>query len=193
MKTLKDYLTESKKTWDFKIKIAGEIDAGYDTYLKSILEKYSVASFKKTGKTPTQALPLDFPRVKNAEVNVYEVTLEYPTTTFELREYITSQCKLGTDHVVVRSPNEPTEAYQEPVKENDGALLGTEYEDQGIDSKKYYGSEYNASFVKALNDDLKASRKSRGEVIPNTADGKTTNDVAMNNTSPIQQAKDPRK
>lgn len=185
MKTFKEYLSESKKTWDFKIKIAGDVDAGYDSYLKTVLEKFAVASFKKVGKTPTQALPLDFPRVQNAEVNVYEVTLEYPTTSFELREYITSQCKLGTDHVVVRSPGEPTEAYQEPVKQNDGALLGKEYENQGIDSKNYYGSEYNASFVKALNDDLKASRKTRGEVIPNTADGKTTNDVAQNNKSPV--------
>lgn len=185
MKTFKDYLTESKKTYDFKIKIAGELDTSYDSHLKSILEKYAVSSFKKTGKTPTQSLPLDFPRVQNASVNVYEVSLDYPTTTFELREYITAQCKLGMDHVVVRSPNEPTEAYQEPVAENDSALLGTDYEDKGIDGKQYYGSEYNASFVKALNDDLKASRKARGEVIPNTADGKTLNDVAQNNKSPV--------
>jgi hypothetical protein len=185
MKTFKEYLSESKKTYDFKIKIAGEVDSGYDTYLKSILEKFAVSGFKKVGKTPTQALPLDFPRVKNAEVNVYEVSLDYPTTTFELREYITSQCKLGMDHVVVRSPNEPTEAYQEPVKESDGALLGKDYEDQGIDSKKYYGTEFNNSLVKTLNDDLKANRKARGEVIPSSADGQTTNDVAQNNKSPV--------
>lgn len=184
MKTFKDYLTESKKTYNFKIKIAGELDSGYEGYLKTVLEKYSVSNFKKVGKTPTQSLPLDFPRVQNTEVSVYEVTLDYPTTSFELREYISSQCKLGMDHVVVRSPNEPTEAYQEPVKETDGALLTKDYE-QGIEGSKLYGDKYNASFVKALNDELKANRKERGEVIPNTADGKTTNDVAQNNTSPV--------
>lgn len=185
MKTFKDYLTESKKTYDFKIKIAGDFSADNESNLKTALERFSVAGFKKAGKTPTQSLPLDFPRVQNAEVSVYEVTLNYPTTTFELREYITAHCKLGTDHVVVRSPNEPSESYQEPVKEADGALLTKDYEDQGIDGKKYYGSEYNASFVKALNDDLKASRKERGEVIPTSTEGKTTNDVAQNNKSPV--------
>lgn len=187
MKTFKDYLTESKKVYDFKIKIAGEVESGYDDYLKTVLEKYSVASFKKTGKTPTQALPLDFPRVKNVEVSVYEVSLNYPTTTFELRELITSQCKLGTDHVVVRSPNEPTEAYQQDQEQHKGALLqDSEYkESPSVDSKQYYGTEYNTSFVKALNDELKANRKERGEVIPAGDSGKTTNDVAQNNRSPV--------
>lgn len=187
MKTFKDYLTESKRVYDFKIKIAGEMEAGYDAHLKSVLEKFSVASFKKTGKTPTQALPLDFPRVKNAEVNVYEISLNYPTTTFELRELITAQCKLGTDHVVVRSPNEPTESYQEDGEAREGSLLqDSEYKEaEAVDSSKYYGDKYNASFVKTLNDELKANRKERGEVIPAGDSGKTTNDVAQNNRSPV--------
>lgn len=187
MKTFKDYLTEGKKTYDFKIKIAGDFTTENESYLKTALERFSVAGFKKAGKTPTQSLPLDFPRVQNAEVSIYEVTLEYPTTTFELRELITSHCKLGTDHVVVRNPNEPTEAYQAETETSEGALLNdSEYkESTSVDSNNYYGDKYNVSFVKALNDELKASRKERGEVIPSTADGKTTNDVAQNNKSPV--------
>ena len=50
MRSLKEYLAESKKTFDFRIKIAG--DLGYDdSYLKSILEKYlflSVSIFKES-------------------------------------------------------------------------------------------------------------------------------------------------
>jgi hypothetical protein len=37
-------------------------------------------------------------------------------------------------------------------------------------------------------------REARGEVIPNTADGKTTNEIPQKNKSPIQQSNyDPRK
>ncbi len=187
MKTFKEYLTESKKVYDFKIKIAGDFASEKESYLKTMLEKFSVSSFKKSGKTPTQSLPLDFPKIKNAEVTVYEVTLDYPTTPYELHEYITNQCKIGSDYVVVRKPGEPTEAYQEPVKQSDSALLNDpDYKEaESVDGSKYYGEKYNTSFVKALNDELKANRKERGEVIPSTADGKTTNDVAMNNKSPV--------
>lgn len=187
MKTFKEYLTESKKTYDFKIKIAGDFPSDKEKVLRQNLEKFSVSEFKKVSTTPTQALPLDFPRVKNCEVSVYEVSLEYPTTSFELREYITSSVQLGTDHVVVRNPNEPSEAYQQQAEQREGALLNDpDYkESPAVDSKQYYGSEYNTSFVKALNDNLKANRKQRGEVIPAGDSGKTTNDVAQNNTSPI--------
>jgi hypothetical protein len=187
MKTFKEYLAESKKTYDFKIKIAGDFSSENEGILRQGLEKYSVSGFKKVSTTPTQALPLDFPRVKNCEVSVYEVSLEYPTTSFELREYITASCQLGTDHVVVRNPNEPSEAYQQPSEKREGALLNDpDYKEvPAVDSTKYYGAEYNTSFVKALNDNLKANRKERGEVIPAGDSGKTTNDVAQNNTSPI--------
>ena len=187
MKTFKEYLTESKKTYDFKIKIAGDFPSDKEAMLRQNLEKFSVSEFKKVSTTPTQALPLDFPRVKNCEVNVYEVSLDYPTTSFELREYITSSVQLGTDHVVVRNPNEPSEAYQQPTENREGALLNDpDYkESSAVDSKQYYGTEYNTSFVKALSDSLKANRKERGEVIPAGDSGKTTNDVAQNNTSPI--------
>jgi dTDP-4-amino-4,6-dideoxygalactose transaminase len=33
-------------------------------------------------------VPLDFPQVKNCEVNIYEVTLDFPTTQHELKEYL---------------------------------------------------------------------------------------------------------
>jgi hypothetical protein len=187
MKTFKDYLTESKKVYDFKIKIAGDFSADKETCLKQCLERFAVASFKKSGTTPTQALPLDFPKIKNETVSIYEVTLDYPTTTFELRELIAAGCKLGADSVVVRKPGEPTEAYQEPTEKREGALLNdSEYKEvEKIDTKKYYGTEYNTSLVKALNDDLKANRKERGEVIPSATEGKTFDDAAQNNTSPV--------
>jgi len=194
MKTFKEYLSESKKFYDFKIKIAGEF-AGEEK-LKQMLERFVVSSFKKSGTSPIQSLPLDFPKIRNCQVTVYEVALEYPTTSYELHEYISAGIEKGPDYVVVRKPGEPTEAYQAQQDKREGALLQdpnyTEVEK--IDTKSYYGTEYNSSLVKTLNDDLKAMRKERGEVIPSSADGKTTNEVPQNNTSPIQETDyDPRK
>jgi len=194
MKTFKEYLSESKKLYDFKIKIAGDF-AGEEK-LKQMLERFVVSSFKKTGTSPIQSLPLDFPKIRNSEVTVYEVALEYPTTSYELHEYISAGIEKGPDYVVVRKPGEPTEAYQAPQDKREGALLqDPEYTEVAkIDTKSYYGTEYNESLVKTLNDDLKAMRKERGEVIPSSVDAKSTNDIPQNNTSPIQETDyDPRK
>jgi hypothetical protein len=194
MKTFKEYLAESKKLYDFKIKIAGEFAA--EDKLKEMLARYVVSSFKKTGTTPIQALPLDFPKIRNSQVTVYEVALEYPTTPYELHEYISAGLEKGPDYVVVRKPGEPTEAYQLDAEMHEGTLLqDPNYTEVAkIDTKDYYGTEYNTSLVKTLNDDLKAMRKERGEVIPSTVEGKTTNDIPQNNQSPLQQTDyDPRK
>jgi hypothetical protein len=95
--------------------------------------------------------------------------------------------KLIEQWIVVRRPGEPSEQYQEPGEKREGALLNdAEYkESPNVDGNDYYGDKYNASLIKTLNDDLKAQHKARGQVIPNGDDGKTTNEVAQNNQSPV--------
>lgn len=187
MKSFKEHLTESKRTYDFKVKIAGDVSAEQEATMKELLGKYSVVEFKKTGKTPVQALPLDFPRLTNTEVCIYEISLDYPVASHELQNYLGNGLKILEQSIVVRRPGEPSEQYQEPGEKREGALLNdAEYkESPNVDSNDYYGDKYNASLIKTLNDDLKAQHKARGQVIPNGDDGKTTNEVAQNNQSPI--------
>ena len=196
MKSFKDHLTESQKRYDFRIKVAGEFTAEQESNLKSALSKYSVSSWKKAAKTPIQALPLDFPQVKNCEVNIYEVSFDYPTTQFELTEYIANHCGIHKTHLAVRRPGEPSEEYQTPAEERKGALLDDpNYKEAGnAQFEDYYGDKYNSGFVKELNDILKLQRKERGEQIPATESAKFNTDAEQNNVSPIKQTDyDPRK
>ena len=48
MKTFKEYLTESQKRYDFKIKIAGEMTTEQENVLKNSLERFVTNSFKKS-------------------------------------------------------------------------------------------------------------------------------------------------
>ena len=187
MKSFKEYLSESKRTYDFKVKIAGEVTTEQEATMKSLLAKYQVASFKKTGKTPVQALPLDFPRLTNTEVNIYEVSLDYPVASHELQNFLGNGLRILEQSIVVRKPGEPSEQYQNPAEPHEGALLtDSEYkESPNVDSTQFYGDKYNASFVKALNDDLKAKRKERGEEIPTEGAGQTLNDIPQGTTSPV--------
>jgi hypothetical protein len=87
MKSFKEHLVESKRTYDFKVKIAGGFAPEQEAIMKTLLDKYKVVEFKKTGKTPVQSLPLDFPKLTNTEVSIYEVTLDYPVASHEHANY----------------------------------------------------------------------------------------------------------
>lgn len=169
MRSFKEYLTESVKKYDFRIKVAQECTADHEAKMKGLLERFGVADFSKKGKTPIQQLPLDFPKIKNAEVSIYEVTLNYPTTSNELHKYLTAEMDVNENYMVVRSPLEPTEEYQEPAEKREGALLTDSEYKEAPNAKfdDYYGEKYNASFLKQLNADAAERRKQRGEQIPN--------------------------
>lgn len=196
MRTLQEYLTESAKKYDFRIKLAHDVSPEHEAKLRTMLERFSVADFKKIGKTPVQDFPLDFPKLRNREVTVFEVSLDYPTTQFELTEYVSQGLEIAKEGIVVRRPGEPLEEYQRPTEKREGALLtDPDYKEAGnAKFEDYYGEKYNASFLKSLNDDAKKRREERGEVIPSTVEGKDLNSIPQNNTSPIKQTDyDPRK
>lgn len=196
MKTFKEYLSESKKQYDFRVKVAGDFTTEQEDTLKSLLGRYNLSSFKKTAKTPIQQLPLDFPQVKNCEVSIYEVSVDYPTTQHELTEYLTAELGVNKQNLVVRKPGEPTEEYQTPVEPREGALLDDpDYkESPNAQFEDYYGDKYNTGFVKELNDILKLQRKARGEEIPTEGAAKFNTDAEVKQESLLKfQAQDLRK
>lgn len=195
-KTFKNYLAESARQYDFRIKIAGEVTPCQESALESLLSKFQVANFKKSGKTPIQDLPLDFPKIKNAEVNIYEVTLEYPSTQWELQEYISTNLGITKDALVVRKPGEPLEEYQQVATAGnlEPLLTDPDYKEaENASFDEFYGDKYNSGFVKELNDILKLQRKERGEEIPSDTTVKYNTDSAEGKTSVLKQAEDPRK
>jgi len=188
MKSFTEYLTESKKQYDFRIKIAGDMTAEKEDTMKRLLGRFTnentLTGFKKS-KTPIQAVPLDFPQVKNCEVNIYEITLDFPTTQFELTEYLATELGIGKQYLVVRRPGEASEEYQTPAEEREGALLlDPDYkESPNAQFENFYGDKYNTGFVKELNDILKLQRKERGEEIPTEGAAKYNTDAEPNNKS----------
>ena len=197
MKTFLNYLSESlsAKKYPFRVKVAGEFTAEQESKLQSMLERYKVDSFKKVGVTPIQQFPLDFPQIRNCEVSIFEVSLDYPTTQQELTEYISSGLGINKGNLAVRRPGEPSEEYQTPVEKREGALLDDpDYKEAGSPQfEDYYGDKYNSGFVKELNDLLKLQRKARGEEIPTEGVAKYNIDTPASTQSMLQSAPDPRR
>lgn len=162
MKTLKDYLTESKKVYSFRIKVAGDLPENFESRLKTLLEKYKVAKFDKVKTTPIQEAPLDFPELQNMSVTIFETDLDYPTTSPQLVNSIVQDLGMRESCIRVRGASEPTEEYQEPKEEGSKeALLNTPYE-KGVKAKDYFGNDYNKSFLKDLQKASKERKKELG-------------------------------
>jgi hypothetical protein len=113
MKKFKDYLTESKKVYEFKIGVAGELPEHFEEHMDVALKKFGMTSVKKGKKTPIQERPLDFPQLHNMEVQYFDVELTYPTTSEALKEYLGSACSVDEGNIIVRRPGEMLEKYQD--------------------------------------------------------------------------------
>lgn len=162
MKTLKEYLAESKKVYSFKIKVAGELPESFQESLKTSLDRCKVMKMEKMSTTPIQALPLDFPTMKNVEVHVFEVICEYPITAPEIAADLKSM-GLTEECFRVRGSGEPSEIEQvladnEPSGE---ALLNDSSYSTKTDAKHkdYFGDDFNRTFLKDLEKSAKQKKK----------------------------------
>lgn len=159
MKTLKEYLSESKKVYPFKVKVAGDLPEDFQKTLKERLGSCNPAIVEKS-KTPIQAKPLDFPTLSNLEVHTFEVVCEYPITAPEIADQIKSL--IPESHFRVRNGGDPgeTEHSVYDIEPTGKSLL--EDPKLGVDnhkSKDYFGDNFNTSFLRDLSRASKQRKK----------------------------------
>ena len=154
---LQQYLAESTKTYPFKIGVAGDLPEGFADTLESALQKFVVVKMSNGKKTPITKRPLDFPALENERTTYFETELQYPTTATVLQQYIKNYCNVPESHVIVRTPGEAQEEYQEEKSDAPyEAKLNTPYEDSK-DEQKTVGT----SRVMELLKELEKARKER--------------------------------
>ena len=156
MSTFSHYLTESTKSYDYKIKVAGALPEGFANKMETALQKFDVANMSAGKKTPIMTMPLDFPQLSNEEVTIFDVTTNYPASVRELKEYLGVYMNLPQTHIVVRKPGEPTEEYQEQMQvakksEYANKLLDIEYKDAPkVNAEDFHSTKANMSLLKEL-------------------------------------------
>ena len=133
MRSFTTGLTEAKKTYEFKIGVAGPLPEGFEDNMETILKKFNVVQMSSGKKTPIQERPLDFPQLQNMEITYFETELEYPTTTQVLQEYVGKCCGIDQAYIIVRNANDPREEYQ-AMKDDAPYVSKLETEDMGGES-----------------------------------------------------------
>lgn len=86
MKNFAQYLAESEKTFDYRIKICGDVPAGFMKEFKDKLKKFDPKSIGDIKTTPILAKPQDFPGFSNEAVSMMDVTFRYPATPPQIQQ-----------------------------------------------------------------------------------------------------------
>jgi hypothetical protein len=192
MKTFAQYLVESEKTFDYRIKIVGDVSPEFLKQFKDQLKKFEPASIGEVKTTPIVAQPQGFPGYPNHAVNMIDVSFKYPATPPQI-EQVVKLLGLTPDRISMN-----TIKWQEGM---DKELLGI------ADQKDLLTSEYPPTDAeqKRIKKDYAAAAQDK-EVVKNSASqarwtvtggktppAKTTNDLPQGIKSPMSTVKRPAK
>ena len=164
MSTFKDYLTESTKSYDYKIKIAGEPKDIDKNALETALQKFDLASMSAGKSTPIMTLPLDFPRLSNEQVTIFDVTTNYPESPRVMHEYLSDLLRIPMTHIVVKKPGEPSEQYQDEMQVATKSEYATKLQDiemkdaPKVNPDEHTGDKYNMGLLKELLKDREVNK-----------------------------------
>ena len=164
MSTFQDYLTESTKSYDYKIKIAGEPKDIDKNALETALQKFDLASMSAGKSTPIMTLPLDFPRLSNEQVTIFDVTTNYPESPRVMHEYLSDLLRIPMTHIVVKKPGEPSEEYQDEMQVAKKSEYATKLQDiemkdaPKVNPDEHTGTTYNMGLLKELLKDREVNK-----------------------------------
>jgi hypothetical protein len=191
MKNFQQYLAESERTYNYRIKIVGDVAPDFIKQLEERLKQFEVVKISKPRTTPVQLAPADFPKHSNDSVTSMDVEFRYPAIEPQIKE-IAQLLFLDPNRIIMLTvPHEDgMDSEREKVAaENKNLLTDTDYPAPDAEQKalkKDYSAPYNQHAV------LKNAYRSDFTVAGGkTPPARTTNDLPMDNTSPMTRIKRP--
>lgn len=193
MKHFKDYLTESERTYNYRIKFVGEAPAYFLKELEEKLKQFDIVKISAPKTTPVQLKPADFPAYENDRVTHMDVEFRYPAIEPQIQQLAQL---LGLDPNRIRMLTVPYEDSMAEEKEkiedqNHDLLADTDFPAPDAEQKalsKDYSAPYDEHAV------LKNTYRSDFTVAGGkTPPAQTTNDLPMGVKSPMTKVSRPPK
>ena len=191
MKNFQEYLAESQRTYNYRVKIVGDVEPAFVKALEEKLKQFDPVKVSAVKKTPIQLKPADFPAHANESVSSMDCEFRYPAIEPQIQQIAQL---LGLDPNRIRLLTTP---YEESVdvererveEENKDLLTDTDYPAPNAEQKalsKDYSAEPHDHAV------LKNAYRSEFTVAGGkTPPAKTTNDLPMGTSSPMTKVKRP--
>ena len=163
MKSFAQYLVETRQTFDYRIKIVGDVDAELINALEEKLQQFDVVKMSEPKRTPIQNVLPDFPDVKNESCTIMDVTFNYPATPPQITQ-IAELLGMNPNHIIIQTQAyaDSTAEERKAYEEQPNPVLGTEEgeEPENSESKKasacyaadpykreVVGNEYSSDFT----------------------------------------------
>lgn len=157
MRSFKQYLMESVHTYNYTIKIVGDVDAKQMDLFKHNLSKFDPIEIEGPKTTPIQKSPYGFPGVSNQPVNIIKAKFRYPATEPMVRQMANL---MNMDENRVRlvstefddSIDHEAEQYENQMEKS--PVLTNDYpnDEKAKEAAKAYGNSYLDEIEKSMKD-----------------------------------------
>ena len=190
MKNFQQYLAESERTYNYRIKIVGDVAPDFVKQLEEKLAQFDIVKITKPKTTPVQLKPADFPKHSNDSVTSMDVEFRYPAIEPQIKQ-LAQMLMLDPNRIIMlTTPHEEgMDTERERVAAQNKDLLDSDYPADTAEQKALsadYSAPYDQHAV------LKNAYRSDFTVAGGkTPAAKTTNDLPMGNDSPMTKVKRP--
>ena len=188
MKNFKDYLAESERTYNYRIKIVGDLPTGFLNELKGKLDQFDPEKIGAEKSTPIQAKPADFPAYENEKVTSFDVMLRYPAIEPQIKQ-IARLLGLDENKIIMQTVayDDNNADYQKKLEEQpESVLADTDYPADDKKQKELVKDFSTGPYDHAV---LKNAYRSNFTIAggsPKSAE--TTNDYKQGDDSPMTHA-----
>jgi len=193
MKPFAKYLTESEKTYNYRIKMVGDVPSEFVKELEGKLAQFDVVKISKIKTAPVRKEIPDFPAFPNQPMSIVDVEFRYPAIEPQIKQ-LAELLGMDPNRIIMN-----TVPYEDSMND-ESRKIGTENKDlldkpdypapdaeQRALSKDYATGPYDHAV-------LKNAYRSNFTIAGNkTPPAKTTNELPMGNKSPMTNVKRPPK
>lgn len=193
MKAFAKYLAESERTYRYRIKVVGDVPAGFFRELEKKCDQFDIVKMSDARTTPIRKQIPDFPAFPNQAMNIVDVEFRYPAIEPQIKQ-LAQLLGIDPNRIVMNAESYEQSLNDENTKiedENKGLLTDTDYPAPDKTQKslsKDYSAEPHDHVV------LKNAYRSDFTVAGGkTPAAKTTNEIPQGNKSPMSSIKRPPK
>jgi hypothetical protein len=191
MKKFQEYLAESERTYNYRIKIVGDVSPDFIKQLEEKLKQFDPVKISRPKSTPVQLKPADFPSHANDSVTSMDVEFRYPAIEPQIKQLAQLLFLDPNRIIMLTTPYEDSiDVERKKIEDQNKDLLkDTDFPapdaEQKALSQDYSTGPYDHAVLK------NAYRSDFTIAGGKTPPAKTTNDLPMGKTSPMTKVKRP--